>query len=143
MPVTYDEVPFEISVVGDTSGDKWFGKFSAIRRLPHRLQMMRSRIRREMLGAFPEKASQRDIEQAVMLSELAVSITKAPKWWLETDSGQEMIDDNVIIELYNKIQSIRDDDQKEEDAKTKADAAALKKAVENPDPVQPEEKDEE
>lgn len=143
MAAQLDEVPFTFSVTGDETGDKWFGEFRALRRLSHRLQMQRSRIKRELLGEYPQYASQRDIEQAVMFAELAVSITKAPKWWLETDGGQSMTDDNVIIELWKQVMKVQGKAVEEEEKKTADDAKVLRKAVENPEEPKLEEKDEE
>lgn len=136
-----DDVPFEVSVVGEETKEKWFGKFRALRRLSHRAQMQRSRIRREMLGEHPQYATQRDIEMAIMFSDLAVSITQAPKWWAESGGGQDLVDDNVIVEVYNKAQAIQNEVLDEEKKKTLEDAKVLKKAVENPEEPTKEEDD--
>lgn len=142
MAVTLDDQEFSLSVVGEVSGEKFFGKFRALRKLGHRLQMTRDRIKREMLGAHPEYASARTLEQAVIFSDLSVSITKAPTWWLESGGGQELVDDSVIREVWKKVIEIQGEPLEEEKKEAAESAKVLKEAVEHPEKEEKEEKDE-
>jgi hypothetical protein len=129
MPV--DDVAFTISVTGETTKEKWFGEFRALRRLSFRQQMARDRSRREYLGELAQYASGRALEQAVVFADLAVSLTKAPEWWTSSANGQDLCDDNLLEAIWMEVQRIQGNVKKEDEKKTKDDAGVLKKAVEN------------
>lgn len=128
-----NESTFELNVVGDESKERWFGKFTVFTKLNHRQQLAKGRIRRELLGEQAQNCSQRELEAAVMLSEIAVSVANGPKWWGEMDSGLLSIDDNLIIKLYEAIEDVRKKEDVEIKKATAEDAKVLKRAVENPE----------
>jgi hypothetical protein len=140
---TPTEMEFTISLVGDTTGEKWFGKFKARIRVPYRLQMMRDRLRREYLGEMPQYASARAQEQAIVFADLAVSLTEFPDWWKAAGNGQELCDDNLIEAIWSEVQRIQGAIKDEDKKKTQDDASALKKAVESGEASKPEKADEE
>jgi hypothetical protein len=137
-----DDVSFNISVTGETSGEKWFGEFRALRRLSFRQQMMRDRARREYLGELAQYASARVLEQAIVFADLAVSLTKVPEWWKAAGNGQDLCDDNLLEAVWMEVQRIQGNVKDEDKKKTKSDAEVLKKAVENHEAAK-EEKDDE
>lgn len=101
-----NDVPFSISIVGDTTDEKWVGDFRAKRTLSHRDQLRRDQIRRELLGSAAGASTDRALSIAMVLSELAVRVTKAPKWWTEKDNGLDLEDGNVIGEVYDQVMRI-------------------------------------
>lgn len=103
MAVSVSTAKFSISVDGDSTGEKWIGEFTVKTRLSHRDQMRRDQIRRELLGdARPDMASPRALNQAGIFSDLQVRIVDAPRWWLEAANGIDLLDDNVVGEVYGK-----------------------------------------
>lgn len=92
---------FSISVVGDVSGETFKGDFRATKFLSHKQQLVLDRKRRELLGENSKDATARANNQAEIFSQLAVRLTKAPAWWVESDNGMELVDDNVAVEVYN------------------------------------------
>jgi hypothetical protein len=118
---------FTISVVGEVSGETFRGEFRAFKFLTHRQQLLLDQKRRELLGANAEFSSARARNQAEIFSQLFVRLSEAPKWWIESGNGMDLVDDNIMVEVFNAVMKV------EEEAvnvvKKKADEAkeALKK----------------
>jgi len=106
MASDVNDVPFSISLIGDVSEEKWVGDFRAKKTLSHRDQLRRDQIRRELLGSQGGTPTERALSIAMVLSELAVRITKAPKWWAEKGDGLDLDDGNVIGEVYDNVTRI-------------------------------------
>lgn len=92
---------FTVSVVGETSGETFRGEFRAVKFLTHRQQLLLDQKRREILGVNPESASTRAANQAEIFAQLFVRLSDAPKWWLESGNGMDLVDDNVMVEVFN------------------------------------------
>lgn len=101
-----NDAPFSISVIGDSTDEKWVGDFRAKKRLSHRDHLRKDQIRRELLGSAPGTPTDRALSTAMILSELAVRLTKAPKWWTEAAEGQDLQDDNVIGAAFDEAMRI-------------------------------------
>lgn len=113
---------FNISLIGDVSGEKWFGEFESYRRLTHRQQLLKDRLERDLLGANPDNASPTAKMQADMLAEIQVTLINAPEWFKSSSMGLDIVDNNVLIEIYNNVVRIRS--EAIEELKQKADKAA-------------------
>jgi hypothetical protein len=60
---------------------------------------------------------------ATALSSMRVRIESGPSWWVDTEYGANIIDQNVIAELYNKCMDM---EQKwKDELKASAEAAKL------------------
>lgn len=117
MASDVNDVPFSISLIGETSDEKWVGDFRAKRTLSHRDQLRRDQIRRELLGASGGPPTERAMSIAMVLSEVAVRITKAPKWWAEKAEGLDLVDDNVVAEVYDHVMRVEREAVEEKKAK--------------------------
>lgn len=100
---------FEISVTGDTTGEKFLGNFECKIRLTHREMLLKDKIRRELLGESSVNASQLALDEAEVISELSVRITKAPGWWDNSNKGLDLYDYNLLTEIYNKVKDIENE----------------------------------
>lgn len=100
MTIKKFEETFHVSVVGETSGENYPGKFTVRTRLSFKDALTRDSVRRNLLGATPETASVRANSVADVFSELAVRIVDAPSWWTNSDGGLELCDDNVVAAVY-------------------------------------------
>jgi hypothetical protein len=116
-----NEASFSITLTGETTGEKWFGKFKAKTVLTHRDYLTKDRLRREYLGPNSSTADVRVVNTAIMASELAVRITDAPKWWQSSDNGLELADDNLVLKVFNE--AIRVETEAAEAQKKLADEA--------------------
>lgn len=96
-----NDAPFSINIAGDVETDRYIGDFRTKVRLSHRDHLERDRIRRELLGADPVNASPRAASIAEIVSQLAVRITKAPPWWVDSDNGLSLSEDSVLAAVYD------------------------------------------
>lgn len=114
-------MPFKVDIEGETTGTRWTGNFEAKIRLSHADELQRDRLRREYLGPNPEQASERAKDQANILSQLAVRVTKAPLWWSENRGGLDLCDDSVIAEVF--AQAVRVEKETLDEVRKKAEEA--------------------
>lgn len=112
---------FTVSVVGEVSGETFRGEFRAVRFLTHRQQLILDQKRRELLGGSPDQAGVRAKNQAEIFAQLSVRIVQAPRWWLESGNGMDLIDDNVMVEVFNG--ALKVEEEALEEMKKKAEAA--------------------
>lgn len=119
-----NEHSFSLSEIGEDSGEKFVGDFKSKKRLSHRDQLRLDQIRRDLLGAQPGVPTDRALSTAMILSQLAVRIFKAPKWWAEVSEGLDLEDDNIIGKLHDLVMA-------PVVAAEKAKAEAAKKAQED------------
>jgi hypothetical protein len=101
MEIKY-ESEFVVSVTGDTTGEKFEGKFKVRTRLSFRDQLRRDEIRRTILGVGADAAYARASSAADMFGELSVRVIESPTWWKNADNGLDLADDNVLSEVYKK-----------------------------------------
>lgn len=117
-----NDSPFDVRVTGDTTEEIWTGTFRAKKRLSHRDHLRKDSLRREFLGSQPGTPTDRALSTAMILSELAVRLTKSPSWWIEMGGGLDLSDDNVIGVLFDEVMKIEREAAEE---KKKAAATAL------------------
>lgn len=100
---------FTISVVGEVSGETFRGEFRALKFLTHRQQLLLDQKRRELLGANAEFSSARARNQAEIFSQLFVRLSEAPKWWIESGNGMDLVDDNIMVEVFNAAMKVEEE----------------------------------
>jgi hypothetical protein len=126
MLMTNEPVGFSINLVGDFSGNTWVGDFKTKPRLSYRDQLRKDQIRRELLGGErTEQASEDAMSFANLFSSLAVRLTETPTWWKEMNGGIDLLDENVVLEVWKKTMEIAK--KANDEMASKADSA--KKAL--------------
>jgi hypothetical protein len=95
-----NEGVFDLNLLGENTGERWLGKFKCKLRLSHRDSIAKDNLRRQLLGTNPEAASARAASLAFIASELHVRIVEAPAWWMASDNGLELEDDNIVAAVY-------------------------------------------
>lgn len=118
---------FTISVVGEVSGETFRGEFRALKFLTHRQQLLLDQKRRELLGGNAEFSSQRARNQAEIFSQLFVRLSEAPKWWLESGNGMDLVDDNIMVEVFNAAMKVEEEAVASVKKKAEEAKEALKK----------------
>lgn len=120
MAIKHDaSVPFDLDVVGESTESTFKGAFRAKVRLSFREQLRMDQIRRELLGPDPAGNASPDAAAfAIALAELSVRIVEAPEWWKEAKGGLDLEDENVLLEVWEKVKAIL-----KEEADKKAEAA--------------------
>lgn len=101
-----DDVPFSFHETGENSEKTWNGDFRAKKRLSFRDHLRKDQVRRELLGSMGGGSTERALSIAMVLSELAVRLTKVPEWWVEKGNGIDLEDDNIIGLLYDECVKI-------------------------------------
>ena len=124
-------VAFTISVVGEKTNTTWHGEFKAKPLLSHRDELVRDSRRREFLGGVnPQFADPRQLNQADIFAELSVRLTSAPAFWSDSGGGLDLLDDNVVAEVYKHAVRI----ENEELARIKKAADEAQAALRKVDP---------
>ncbi len=114
---------FEIHVVGDETGETFTGRFWAKEKLSQADILAIDARRRELLGPNGAEAPLDIFNRATVLSELTYRISGSPDWWKTSFNGLNLVDDNVIMEVYEKAKKVREDwlaAQKEKGEKARA-----------------------
>lgn len=93
-------VTFDIKVVGDESENTYEGVFNAKTKVSMRDRLKEDELRRAFLGMDAASASQEAYVIASALAFLGVRVTKAPKWWTESNNGSDLVDVNVVGEVH-------------------------------------------
>jgi hypothetical protein len=95
------EKTFKIDVIGEDSGIHYEGDFTVKTILTmsgrHTLELEKTRLMADY--ANPSRGL---IGLSVSLATIRAKIVKAPSWWEEQKQGAEIIDENVILEIYDK-----------------------------------------
>jgi len=103
MSVSTEPVSFSVNIIGDRSREQWTGTFRAKVLFSHRDELRRDALRREFIGAAnPQFADVRAASIADIFSDLMVRLTDAPTWWKENGNGMDLVDDNVVREVFEK-----------------------------------------
>ena len=113
MSAFVNEKSFSIHVVGDITGKTYTGDFIAYKFLPPRLQLLKDQIlRRNLAGDNPLMSGQ--VELASRLAIIQSGLKEGPDWWKEADcrQGDDMLDRNVIDEVFESVNEIQTDAEK-------------------------------
>ncbi len=97
-----NESVFNLNLEGETTKEKFTGKFTCKLRLSHRDSIAKDNYRRKLLNGEPDNAGGRAASLAFIASELYVRITSSPNWFTESDGGLDLVDDNVISKIYEE-----------------------------------------
>lgn len=100
-------VQFELHVVGDETGDTFHDKFRAKEKLSWADQLAIDRMRRELLGPLGGEADLNVQQRAQVIAELTFRLTEFPEWWKNAHNGLDLVDDNVVLKVYEEAQRIR------------------------------------
>jgi hypothetical protein len=130
-----NEKSFEVDIVGDDTFVKYKGEFTTKCVLnmsgKHALELEKTRL---MADYANPSSGLRGI--AITLSTIRAKIAKSPDWWTKLDQATEILDENVVLYIYDKCVQAEDEwrakvkkqaeaskkeDEEEKEAKEKAD----------------------
>jgi hypothetical protein len=123
--MSINESSFSINVTS-LSGENYAGAFKARKRLSHIQTLRRDELRRELLGAKPEVAPDELKKNAFILSTCAAYVFDGPRWWLESDSGQSLVDEEPVAAVYEEVAKVVKAVNDELEAKQKKSLEAMK-----------------
>ncbi len=130
-----DDLPFSIHVVGERTQKTWSGDFRARRFLTHRQRLIKDKLYREYMGPNPAEAEVATHQTSLILSETAVGVSKAPQWWTDEGNGQDLVDENVIVKVWEEMRKIQVAAVKHLEKKGEEAKAELKQIAEGQLPV--------
>jgi hypothetical protein len=123
-------IQFTIDVKGNSTGKTFKGAFKAKERLSMRDRLDIDTARRNLLGAGKEEeAGVTARSVASILSQLSVRLTQTPDWWLTSNNGLDLEDENVVVAVYEAAIKVETDAQAALLEEAKAEVATMKKAA--------------
>lgn len=127
-----------ISVVGNSTGETYKADFVITQILSHRQQLLNDRLFREYLGGEnPSQASIDAKQRAQLLADINSSLQEpVPQFWREKGMGLDLLDDNVLMEVWAAVQKVFNEVAERIKEKTDKDADRLKKRVEKGPPTE-------
>ncbi len=102
MELPKNEAVFDIDMVGDTTPKKYDGTFTVRCVLSmgqkHAMELEKTRL----LGNYNAPTDEL-VGLAVIFANLRAKIIDAPEWWKQSQGGSNIMDENVLVAVYNKI----------------------------------------
>lgn len=93
---------FEVNVKGSITGQEYEGKFKS--RIPNlRTQAMIAKTYAFYNAGFEATLDAQIKNLHRMAAYLKHTITEAPEWFMHTDYGYDLYDENVVSEIYFKV----------------------------------------
>ena len=86
----------------DEYGERREGNFSVKCRLTMRERQSMELNKSRLLGGHTSPTDALT-GISVMVATLSTHITEAPEWWKQSDSGLDLEDETIVIELFNKL----------------------------------------
>lgn len=96
-----NEIVFDLMVEGDTTKKMWTGKFKSVC-VPTIGQKARASIIEAQLNNDLLNLDEATKIYHRMVSQCQVRILEAPDWWIASSSGQNLLDFNVLYEVWQK-----------------------------------------
>lgn len=121
----YENLPknqktFDIDMVGKTTGHHYKGQFTVKCVLDmagiHQLELEKTRLRADYANP-----SQGLVGISVTLATIRAKAISTPDWWVNSDFGSKIIDQDVILAIFDKCEQAEIDWKKS--IKSKADEA--------------------
>jgi hypothetical protein len=100
-----NERTFSIKVEGDTSGETFEGQFTT-KCVLNMTEKHSKELEKTRLMADYANPSVTLSGIAEILSTVRAKLTKWPDWWANLDFGAKILDENVIIEIYDEVQAL-------------------------------------
>lgn len=107
--VLNDPKSFTIDVEGSTTKQKYTGVFKIRPLLSHRQKLQKDESKRQLLGVLPDSASVDAMKTAIIFSKVWAHVLEAPGWWKEAANGIDLLDDDPVGMVYDKIIEIENE----------------------------------
>ena len=100
-----NERTFSIKVEGDTSGETFEGQFTT-RCVLNMSERHSKELEKTRLMADYANPSGTLSGIAEILSTVRAKLTKWPDWWANLDYGSKILDENVVVQIYDEVQAL-------------------------------------
>lgn len=96
------EKTIEIDLVGETTGERYKGEFVVRTVLSmagkHALELEKTRLMADYANPSGGLAG-----ISTILANIRAKTIKAPTWWTDLGDGSDVLDENITLEIYDKI----------------------------------------
>jgi hypothetical protein len=103
MELPKNEATFDVDVQGDTTFKQYQGQFTCRCVLSmgqkHGMEIEKSRL----LGSYVNPTNELE-GLAIIFASLRAKIVDGPEWWKQSTGGATINDENVLVDLYNKVE---------------------------------------
>lgn len=131
MPVFSNQSQFTFKGVDNVTGEKLEGTFTFNRILSYGQQLRYDVLYRKYLGdGDPKYAHPLAQQRAKILAEINSSLISAPAFWVNSDGGLNLLDDNTAVEIWTKIMEVQNEAAEARAAKDKEAAEKLQAKIE-------------
>jgi hypothetical protein len=101
MELPKNEATFSVDVIGEITGKRYDGAFT-VRCVLNMGQKHALELEKSRLVGNSSMPSDTLIGIAVILSGLRSKVIDGPEWWRQSAGGSNIIDDNVLLEVFEK-----------------------------------------
>lgn len=102
MDLPKNEAVFDFNYEGATTGKKYDGQFTVVCMLnmarKHALEIEKTRLMADF-----QNPTDGLFGLAVVLANLRVRVTDAPEWWRQSQGGFNILDEDALVALYDKV----------------------------------------
>ncbi len=102
MDLPKNEAVFDFDYSGATTGKKYDGQFTVVCMLnmarKHALEIEKTRLMADF-----QNPTDGLFGLATVLANLRVRITDAPEWWRQSQGGFNLLDEDALVALYDKV----------------------------------------
>ncbi len=130
-----DDLPFSIHVIGERTLKTYTGDFRARRFLTHRQRLQKDRLYRDNMGTNSAEAEFISHQTALIFSETFVGLSVKPQWWTDAGMGLDLVDENVIVKVWEEMRKIQGEAVKHLEKKGEDAQEELKKVADGTLPV--------
>ena len=120
MDLPKNEAVFDFDYTGATTGKKYDGQFTVVCMLnmarKHAMEIEKTRLMADF-----QNPTDGLFGLAVVLANLRVRIVEAPEWWKQSKGGFDILDEDALVALYDKV--IEQEAKWRESLKAKAETA--------------------
>jgi hypothetical protein len=122
-----NETTFTMDVTAE-SGEKYVGTVRIRNRLSQSQRLQLDSIRRELLGPNPLGATNDVLMSSLVIATVRTHVLEGPQWYEKSNNGLDLLDEEPLMFIFNKINEIRDGDNKAKQAEGEQAAKELKEA---------------
>jgi len=94
-----NEKIFELSIKGETTTQMWTGKFKCVC-VPNLRQRSEAAVLEKQLNRDLTTLDTETLAYHRMIAQLSSRLLAAPDWWLASNNGQNLLDLNLVFEVW-------------------------------------------
>ena len=102
MDLPKNEVSFVFDCVGEVTGKKYDGDFTVMCVL-NMFQKRAYEVEKTRIQSDQANPSMGLMGIGEVLANLRVRIIKSPNWWDDSNGGYDILDENMLVVLYDKV----------------------------------------